>query len=204
MTETSGTPTPYGGSTGETTGESTTDSPSPGLTTGPAGTTPGSSTEGFDYSESFAGDPGSESDAGRGRGGEWLGQLQGMIDNVATQAAPVLRQIAAKAAELAATAGDKAGPIAHKAADATEAAGQKLAERGRGVAADLRASGSGGGDGGGAAVGEAPNAIDPGRGATGGFGTTTSTTTTFGTTTSATPSSGTTTPEPTDADRWGA
>jgi hypothetical protein len=128
-----------------------------------------------------------------------------MIDEVATQAAPVLRQIAAKAAELAATAGDKAGPIAHKAADATEAAGQKLAERGRGVAADLRASSPGGGDGG-AAVGDAPNTIDPGVGATGEFGTTTSTTTTFGTTTSTTPASGTTTttPESTDADRWGA
>src|SRR6476659_5693856 len=35
-------------------------------------------------------------------GREWLGQLQKMIDDVATQAAPVARQVAAKAAELAA------------------------------------------------------------------------------------------------------
>ena len=35
-----------------------------------------------------------------------------MIDNVATQAAPVARQIGAKAAELAAAAADRAGPFA--------------------------------------------------------------------------------------------
>jgi hypothetical protein len=71
-------------------------------------------------------------------GREWLSQLQAMIDNVATQAAPVMREIGAKAAELAAIAGEKAGPIAHKAAEVTESAGTKLAERGRVVAADLR------------------------------------------------------------------
>lgn len=95
---------------------------------------------------------------------EWLGQLQSMIDNLTTQAAPVVRDIAAKAAELAAVAAEKAGPIAHKAADATEAAGVKLAERGRGVAAELRRDG--GPAGGGAAEGDAPNAIEPGPGAT--------------------------------------
>jgi hypothetical protein len=67
-----------------------------------------------------------------------LGQLQGIIDNLATQAAPVVRQIGAKAAELAAVAADRAGPLAHKAADATADASVKLAERSRTWAADLR------------------------------------------------------------------
>jgi hypothetical protein len=77
-------------------------------------------------------------DSGRDRAKEWLTQLQAMIDNVATHAAPVAREIGAKAAELAALAGTKAGPIAHKAAEVTAAAGEKVAERGREVAADLR------------------------------------------------------------------
>ncbi len=86
-----------------------------------------------------------------------------MIDNLATQAAPVLREIGAKAAELAAAAGERAGPVAHRAAGVAEAAGVKLAERGRVVAADLR----GAEDGGGAAEGDAPNAIEPGPAASG-------------------------------------
>lgn len=67
-----------------------------------------------------------------------LGQLQSMIDAIATQAAPVVRQVGAKAAELAAVAADRAGPLAHKAADATADAGGRLAERSRTWAADLR------------------------------------------------------------------
>ena len=67
-----------------------------------------------------------------------LGQLQSMIDTVATQAAPVVRQIGAKAAELAAVAADRAGPLAHRAADATADASGRLAERSRTWAADLR------------------------------------------------------------------
>ena len=74
-----------------------------------------------------------------------LSQLQGMIDSQATQAAPVVRQIGAKAAELAAVAADRAGPIAHKAADATADASGKLAERSRVWAADLRRSEASGG-----------------------------------------------------------
>jgi hypothetical protein len=78
-------------------------------------------------------------DAGRNANArEWMSQLQSMIDNLATNAAPVIREIGAKAAELAALAGEKAGPIAHKAADVTATAGSKVAERGREVAAELR------------------------------------------------------------------
>jgi hypothetical protein len=79
------------------------------------------------------------SDSGRSATArEWMSQLQAMIDNLATNAAPVVREIGAKAAELAALAGEKAGPIAHKAADVTASAGSKVAERGREVAAELR------------------------------------------------------------------
>lgn len=99
----------------------------------------------------------SDRDSGR----EMMRQLQSMIDNLATQAAPVMRQIGAKAAELAALAGEKAGPIAHRAAEATEAAGTRLASKGREVAADLRTrEGRDGGLGEGAGAGDRPNTIE--------------------------------------------
>lgn len=71
-------------------------------------------------------------------GREMLIQLQQMIDTLATQAGPVMREVAAKAAELAAVAGEKAGPLAHKAAGMTEQVGQRVAARSKTVAADLR------------------------------------------------------------------
>jgi hypothetical protein len=73
-----------------------------------------------------------------GQAREWLTQLQGMIENLATQAAPVVREVGAKAAELAAIAGEKAGPVAAKAAELTGQAGQKLADKSRDFATDLR------------------------------------------------------------------
>src|SRR5262245_15613345 len=69
---------------------------------------------------------------------DMLTQLQGMIDAVAVKSGPVLREVAAKAAELAAVAGERAGPIAYKAADATQKVGQRVAEASKEVAADLR------------------------------------------------------------------
>ena len=72
-----------------------------------------------------------------------VAQLQSMIDSIATQAAPVVRQVGIKAAELAAAAADRAGPIAHKAAEATADASVKLAERSRVLAADLRRDSNG-------------------------------------------------------------
>ena len=105
-------------------------------------------------SESTAGETGTP-ESTRDRAGEWLTQLQAMIDNVATHAGPVARQIGAKAAELAAIAGEKAGPIAHKAAEVTAAAGEKVAERGREVAADLRREPATNGQGSGTRAGTA-------------------------------------------------
>ncbi len=92
-----------------------------------------------------------DSNAGEPAGGarddrhaRWMGQLQSMIDDLATAAAPTLREIGAKAAELAAKAGDAAGPIAQRAAVATSDVGQRLAARGREIATDLRRPGEAG------------------------------------------------------------
>ncbi len=96
-------------------------------------------------SGSWSGDEGSDTSRGA-TGREWVAQLQSMIDNLATNAAPVVREIGAKAAELAALAGEKAGPFAHRAADVTATAGTKVAERGREVAAELRRDAARNGD----------------------------------------------------------
>jgi hypothetical protein len=71
-------------------------------------------------------------------GRDWLTQLQSMIENITEQAGPALRQISAKAAELAAVAAEKAGPVAARAAEMTAEAGTKIAERSRDLAAELR------------------------------------------------------------------
>ena len=73
-------------------------------------------------------------------GREMLAQLQQMIDTLAVQATPVVRDVAAKAAELAAVAGQKAGPLAHRAAEATEKVGERVAVRSKEMAAELRAT----------------------------------------------------------------
>jgi hypothetical protein len=82
-------------------------------------------------------EPGPSADRGE-KAREWLAQLQAMMEQLATQAAPVVREVGAKAAELAALAGEKAGPVATRTAAATGQAGQRLAERARGLAAELR------------------------------------------------------------------
>jgi hypothetical protein len=79
-----------------------------------------------------------ETGAAEGRTATWLAQLQTMIDNLATAAGPPLREVAAKAAELAAKAGDAAGPFAQKAASVTGDVGQRVAAKSRDFAADLR------------------------------------------------------------------
>jgi hypothetical protein len=67
-----------------------------------------------------------------------VGQLQGMIEQVATAATPALKEVAAKAAELAASAAVHAGPIAHRVADKTEQVGRVVASKSRDIASDLR------------------------------------------------------------------
>jgi hypothetical protein len=85
-----------------------------------------------------AGEGGIDTKSAGTTGREWLAQLQTMIENAASQAAPVMREVAAKAAELAAIAGEKAGPVAARAAELTAEAGHKIAERSRDLATELR------------------------------------------------------------------
>jgi hypothetical protein len=66
-----------------------------------------------------------------------VGQLQEMIESASKTAGPILRDVAAKAAELTAVAAENAGPAVHKAANVTEVVGEKLAVRSRELAADL-------------------------------------------------------------------
>jgi hypothetical protein len=85
------------------------------------------------------GRPGREQvEKARELGERWLGQLQVMIEEAGKTAGPVLRDVAAKAAELAAVAAENAGPVAHKAANVTEHVGDRLAARSKDLAADLR------------------------------------------------------------------
>jgi hypothetical protein len=84
--------------------------------------------------------PGTEAKSPEAR--EWLGQLQTMIDRIAGEAAPVARDVAAKAAELAAVAGEKAGPFARRAAEVTEDVGARMAVRSRQLADELRHRGA--------------------------------------------------------------
>ncbi len=65
-------------------------------------------------------------------------QLDAILANLANYATPVLREIAARAADLAAKAGEAAGPMAQGLADKTEAAGGRLSTRSRELATDLR------------------------------------------------------------------
>jgi hypothetical protein len=69
---------------------------------------------------------------------KWLADLQAIVDNLATQSAPVIREVGAKAAEVAAIAAERAGPLAQRAADVTQDVGARLATRSRDLAADLR------------------------------------------------------------------
>jgi hypothetical protein len=89
--------------------------------------------------EEHGSDPQAGGGAGSARSKEWLAQLESMIQDVATQAAPVARQIGAKAAELAAVAAVKAGPFAQKVAVVTTEQGQRFADKASAVAAELRA-----------------------------------------------------------------
>jgi hypothetical protein len=79
------------------------------------------------------------------RGRDWLAQLQEMIDRVAAEARPVARDVAVKAAELAAVAGEKAGPYARRAADVTGDVGTRVAERSRRFADEMRQGAAEGG-----------------------------------------------------------
>jgi len=86
------------------------------------------------------GEPGTGTNTGRLDIPGMLTQLQGMIGKVARASEPALREVAAKAAELAAVAADHAGPIAHQIADKTDEVSQAVGERASGFASSLRAA----------------------------------------------------------------
>ena len=67
-----------------------------------------------------------------------MAQLQQALDQMSTAAGPTVREVGAKAAVLAAKAGEQAGPIAYKAADVTASVGKKVAAKGNAAAANLR------------------------------------------------------------------
>ena len=69
---------------------------------------------------------------------DWVRQLQAMIDDIATQAGPVIRDVATKATELAQRAAEAAAPFAAKAADVTADVGQRVVDKSREMAAELR------------------------------------------------------------------
>jgi hypothetical protein len=104
----------------------------------------GPTDETFSWQGADTADAGMEAEAETGstsdRAREWLSQLEVMIGNIAEQAAPVVREVGAKAAELAAVAADRAGPVAHRAADWFDEKGPAAAERARRLAADLRSA----------------------------------------------------------------
>jgi hypothetical protein len=98
---------------------------------------------GWTGADSISGEPEGEEAAEAGRTGqarEWITQLENMIQNVAKEAAPVVKEIGAKAAELAAAAAERAGPVAQKAAAWVDEKSPVLAEKSRHWAAELRRS----------------------------------------------------------------
>ena len=69
-----------------------------------------------------------------------LEQLRVAVDDLAERASPTVREFSARAAELVATAADKAAPLAKRAGEATSEASGKLAQKSRSWASDLHAS----------------------------------------------------------------
>lgn len=69
-----------------------------------------------------------------------LDSVRDAVDELAERAAPTVRELSARAAELTAIAADKAAPFAKRAGEVTADASGKLASRSREWASELRAS----------------------------------------------------------------
>ena len=69
-----------------------------------------------------------------------LETLRETVEDLAERATPLLREFSVKAAEILASAADKAAPLAHKAGEATADASGKLAQKSRAWAAGTRES----------------------------------------------------------------
>ncbi len=69
-----------------------------------------------------------------------LDSLREAVDDLAERATPAVREIGARAAELAAVAADRAAPFVRRAGEATSDASGRLAEKSRTWASEVRAS----------------------------------------------------------------
>jgi hypothetical protein len=69
-----------------------------------------------------------------------LESVRDVVDELAERAAPTVRELSARAAELTAIAADRAAPLAKRAGEVTADASGKLASRSREWASELRAS----------------------------------------------------------------
>jgi hypothetical protein len=69
-----------------------------------------------------------------------LESVRDAVDDLAERAAPTVRELSARAAELTAIAADKAAPFAKRAGEVTADASGKLASKSREWASELRAS----------------------------------------------------------------
>lgn len=83
-------------------------------------------------------------DSARGSAGTTAGSIldsvRDAVDELAERAAPTVRELSARAAELTAIAADKAAPLVKRAGEVTADASGKLASKSREWASDLRAS----------------------------------------------------------------
>jgi len=88
--------------------------------------------------------PASDGDTGSGAPDTMFDSIKGAAGDIAERAAPTVREISARAAELTATAAVKAAPFVRRAGEAAADASLKLAKSASGWAADLRSdNGSG-------------------------------------------------------------
>lgn len=96
-----------------------------------------------DETFTWTNDPSNPSDA-KGTGSATvdsiLDSVRDVVDDLAERAAPTVRELSARAAELTAIAADKAAPFAKRAGEVTADASGKLATKSREWASELRAS----------------------------------------------------------------
>ena len=85
-------------------------------------------------------DPGDAKGTGAATAASILDSVREVVDDLAERAAPTVRELSARAAELTAIAADKAAPFAKRAGEVTADASGKLATKSREWASELRAS----------------------------------------------------------------
>ena len=82
--------------------------------------------------------PPQDKSAGATTAASILESVRDVVDDLAERAAPTVRELSARAAELTAIAADKAAPFAKRAGEVTADASGKLAEKSREWASELR------------------------------------------------------------------